>query len=134
MKKSLSTGVLLLTVVFSTALAQTETGSREPKSAEKPAVGSATRNKESAAAQETASVKGGNSSSAADPEKRNNVSGNVDEATLTSIYRVGVGDVLDIRLLNSATTRSTLFTVMEGGLIEFPLVGGSMTVAGLTTD
>ena len=57
-----------------------------------------------------------------------------DEAALVNIYRVGVGDVLDIRLLNSATNRSTLYTVMDGGLIEFPLVGGSMPVAGLTTD
>jgi protein involved in polysaccharide export with SLBB domain/Flp pilus assembly protein TadD len=57
-----------------------------------------------------------------------------DEAALVNIYRVGVGDVLDIRLLNSATNRSTLYTVMDGGLIEFPLVGGSMAVAGLTTD
>jgi polysaccharide export outer membrane protein len=53
---------------------------------------------------------------------------------LTSVYRIGVGDVLDIRLLNSQTGRSTLFTVMNGGLIEYPLVGGSFTVAGLTTD
>ena len=57
-----------------------------------------------------------------------------DEAALVNIYRVGVGDVLDIRLLNSATNRSTLYTVMDAGLIEFPLVGGSMAVAGLTTD
>jgi protein involved in polysaccharide export with SLBB domain len=52
----------------------------------------------------------------------------------TSIYRVGVGDVLDIRLLNSASSRSTLYSVMEGGLIDFPLIGKPMTVAGLTTD
>ncbi len=52
----------------------------------------------------------------------------------TSIYRVGVGDVLDIRLLNTPNSRSTLFTVMSGGLIEYPLVGGSFAVAGLTID
>jgi protein involved in polysaccharide export with SLBB domain/tetratricopeptide (TPR) repeat protein len=52
----------------------------------------------------------------------------------TSVYRVGVGDVLDIRLLNAPTSRSSLFTVMSGGLIEYPLVGGSFTVAGLTID
>lgn len=52
----------------------------------------------------------------------------------TSVYRVGVGDVLDIRLLNTPNSRSTLFTVMSGGLIEYPLVGGPLTVAGLTTD
>jgi polysaccharide export outer membrane protein len=56
------------------------------------------------------------------------------EPPATSLYRIGVGDVLDIRLLNAPTSRSTLFTVMSGGLIEYPLVGGSFTVAGLTTD
>jgi protein involved in polysaccharide export with SLBB domain/Flp pilus assembly protein TadD len=64
----------------------------------------------------------------------NSTSASSDEAALVNIYRVGVGDVLDIRLLNSATNRSTLYTVIDGGLIEFPLVGGSMAVAGLTTD
>jgi polysaccharide export outer membrane protein len=53
---------------------------------------------------------------------------------LTEIYRVGAGDVLDIRLLNSANSRSTLFTVMEGGVIDLPLAGGTVSVAGLTPE
>src|SRR5215211_5599657 len=53
---------------------------------------------------------------------------------LTEIYRVGVGDVLDIRLLNSANSRSSLFTVMEGGVIDLPIAGGTLSVAGLTPD
>ncbi|MDT5124166.1 MAG: polysaccharide biosynthesis/export protein [Acidobacteriota bacterium] len=53
---------------------------------------------------------------------------------LTSIYRVGAGDVLDIRLLNAATRDSTLFTVMASGLLEYPLAGEPLPVAGLTTD
>lgn len=53
---------------------------------------------------------------------------------LTNIYRVGVGDVLDIRLLNANTNESTLFTVLEGGLLEYPLAGDPLQVAGLTTD
>jgi len=53
---------------------------------------------------------------------------------LTEIYRVGVGDVLDVRLLNSANNRSTLFTVMEGGMIDLPIAGGSVSVAGLTPE
>jgi protein involved in polysaccharide export with SLBB domain/Flp pilus assembly protein TadD len=61
-------------------------------------------------------------------------SATVDEASLVKTYRVGVGDVLDIRLTNAPTTRSTLYTVMEGGLIEYPLAGGLMTVSGLTTE
>src|SRR6185369_9016908 len=53
---------------------------------------------------------------------------------VTDIYRVGIGDVLDIRLLNSPNNRSTLFTVMPGGAIDLPGAGGAIIVAGKTTD
>jgi polysaccharide biosynthesis/export protein len=55
---------------------------------------------------------------------------------LTNIYRVGIGDVLDVRLLNAPTTESTstLFTVLAGGLLEYPLAGEPVAVAGLTTE
>jgi protein involved in polysaccharide export with SLBB domain len=53
---------------------------------------------------------------------------------LATIYRVGIGDILNIRLFNLTTSGSTLFTVLEGGFIEFPLTGGTVAVAGLTTD
>ena len=56
------------------------------------------------------------------------------ERQLTDIYRVGVGDVLDIRLPNSATNRSTLFTVVEDGVIDLPIAGGLVSVAGLTPE
>lgn len=56
------------------------------------------------------------------------------EPLLTEIYRVGIGDVLDIRLINSPSNRSTLFTVMPGGAIDLPIAGGAVKVAGLTTD
>lgn len=57
------------------------------------------------------------------------------ERALTEIYRVGLGDVLDIRLLNSANNKSsTLFTVVAGGVIDLPIAGGSISVAGLTPD
>lgn len=59
---------------------------------------------------------------------------NTKEAS-TDIYRVGLGDVLDIRLISSVTAnRSTLFTVVAGGMIDFPLAGGPIQVAGLTTE
>lgn len=58
----------------------------------------------------------------------------VDPSLLTNVYRVGVGDVLDIRLLNAATRESSLFSVMAGGLLEYPLAGEPLQVAGLTTD
>jgi protein involved in polysaccharide export with SLBB domain len=57
-----------------------------------------------------------------------------DASALTGIYKVGVGDVLDIRVLNSSTTRSTLYTVINGGLIDMAIAGGPITVSGLTTD
>ncbi|HEY0407343.1 MAG TPA: polysaccharide biosynthesis/export family protein [Pyrinomonadaceae bacterium] len=51
-----------------------------------------------------------------------------------TIYRVGAGDVLDIRLLNAQTRESTLFTVMPGGLLEYPLAGEPLQVGGLTVE
>jgi protein involved in polysaccharide export with SLBB domain len=62
-------------------------------------------------------------------------------ATITSpaatapsqIYRVGINDVLDIQLADNPTRNSTLFTVVEGGLVEYPLAGDPVAVAGLTT-
>ena len=56
-----------------------------------------------------------------------------DDSVLTGIYKIGVGDVLDIRLLNSTTNRSTLYSVNDGGLIDFPISSGPISVAGLTT-
>jgi protein involved in polysaccharide export with SLBB domain len=56
------------------------------------------------------------------------------DALLTAIYRVGVGDVLDIRFLNSSVNRSSLYTVIDGGVIDLPIVGGAIQVAGFTTE
>src|SRR5262245_16066906 len=64
----------------------------------------------------------------------NDSSASAPEQALTEIYRVGVGDVLDIRLLNSANSRSTLFTVMDGGVIDLPMAGGTISVAGFTLN
>jgi protein involved in polysaccharide export with SLBB domain len=52
----------------------------------------------------------------------------------TQIYRIGVGDVLDIRLTNLTTRESTLFTVMKNGQLEYPLLAAPVSVAGLTPD
>ena len=52
----------------------------------------------------------------------------------TVAYRVGIGDVLDIRLANLPTRESTLFTVLKSGMLEYPLLNEPLTVAGLTTD
>ena len=54
---------------------------------------------------------------------------------LTSVYRIGVGDVLDIRLLNDKDPRqSTLYTVLAGGALDYPLLRDPITVAGMTAD
>jgi protein involved in polysaccharide export with SLBB domain len=58
----------------------------------------------------------------------------VPDRSLTEIYRVGIGDVLDIRLLNVANSKSTLFTIVGGGVIDLPIAGGTISVAGLTPD
>lgn len=55
-------------------------------------------------------------------------------ATVTAVYRVGIGDVLDIQLANVATRESTLFTVLKDGVVEYPLLPKPMIVTGLTTQ
>lgn len=52
----------------------------------------------------------------------------------TQVYRVGAQDVLDIQLVGSMSKESTLFTVMENGLLEYPLAGSPIAAAGLTTQ
>lgn len=62
------------------------------------------------------------------------VSPSVADTTATTVYKIGVGDVLDIRLLNSSVNRSSLYSVIEGGVIDLPIVGGVIHVGGLTTE
>jgi protein involved in polysaccharide export with SLBB domain len=56
------------------------------------------------------------------------------EKPATELYRIGNGDVLDIKLLNSDSKESTLFTVMDDGSIDYPLAGGMVQVGGMTND
>jgi protein involved in polysaccharide export with SLBB domain len=58
---------------------------------------------------------------------------NADEA-LTKIYRVGPGDVLDVRLTDSAPAQSTLFTVSAAGFLELPELSVPIRSAGLTVE
>jgi hypothetical protein len=51
---------------------------------------------------------------------------------LHQIYRVGIGDVLDVKLVDMPSARSTLFTVLDGGLLDYPLSSAPVRVAGLT--
>lgn len=50
-----------------------------------------------------------------------------------NIYRVGVGDVLQINLKNSAQG-SGYYTVRENGVIDYPLAGSPVAIANKTTD
>ena len=56
------------------------------------------------------------------------------EVALTKIYRVGPNDVLDIRINDSASPQSTLFTITPSGLLEHPLLAEPLHAAGLTVD
>ncbi|HET8783510.1 MAG TPA: tetratricopeptide repeat protein, partial [Pyrinomonadaceae bacterium] len=59
---------------------------------------------------------------------------NNDEMALTRIYRIGANDVLDVRVADSTSSESTLFTVTPAGLLEHPLLPDPMKVSGLTVD
>src|SRR5205807_3304278 len=59
---------------------------------------------------------------------------NSTRAVPPALYKVGLGDVLDVRLSNLATRESTLFTVLKNGTLEYPLVGSPISVLGMTTD
>ena len=52
---------------------------------------------------------------------------------LTRIYKVGVGDVLDVRIAGIPSSDSTLFTVSSSGLLECPVLPQPLRVLGLTT-
>ena len=56
------------------------------------------------------------------------------ELALTKIYRVGPNDVLDIRLNDSASQQSSLFTVTSSGFVEHPMLGEPLQAGGLTVD
>jgi len=52
----------------------------------------------------------------------------------TQIYRIGPNDVLDIQLAGNPSRKSTLYTVLDKGLLEYPLAGDPVPVAGMTTN
>lgn len=57
-----------------------------------------------------------------------------EDVSLTKIYRVGPGDVLDIRINEAQPQQSTLFTVTSAGLLEHPLFAEPLKVSALTTE
>lgn len=58
----------------------------------------------------------------------------VDDSGLTKIYRVGPGDVLDVRLTDAVSTEPSLFTITPGGLLDHPDLSAPLHCAGLTID
>jgi len=53
---------------------------------------------------------------------------------LAVVYKVGAGDVLDIRIAGSLNQESTLFTISSTGMLEYPILGQPLKVLGLTPD
>lgn len=68
------------------------------------------------------------------PSVANSEPARTNDSALTTVYRIGVGDVLDVRFLNSTINRSSLYTVLDGGVIDLPVAGGAIAVVGLSTE
>jgi len=54
--------------------------------------------------------------------------------SLLEIYRVGAGDVLEIRFDDIPADRATLFAVTSTGLLDYPLLEQPLRVIGLTLE
>jgi protein involved in polysaccharide export with SLBB domain len=61
------------------------------------------------------------------PTERNN-------AGLTDIYKVGIGDVLDIRLRDAPSDTSTLYTITVSGFLDYPALNQPLKAVGLTPE
>jgi protein involved in polysaccharide export with SLBB domain len=58
----------------------------------------------------------------------------LNDLDLTKIYRVGPGDVLEVRLTSSASAQPTLHTVTPAGLFQHPELTAPLPCAGLTLE
>lgn len=57
-----------------------------------------------------------------------------DDPDPTAVYRIGPGDVLDIRLLKRGAPTTTSYEVTPTGLLSYPSLAEPLKVAGLTAD
>ena len=57
-----------------------------------------------------------------------------EDVSLTKVYRVGPGDVLDVRINEGEPRQSTLFTVTSAGMLEHPILAEPLRVSALTTE
>ena len=129
------------TVIASESVAKDNSASRKPDSSSKTVTPSAqssgTRPKliqPTAMITEAPSVRLIAPPAAARPNPTSRASSPPRPLPATMLYRVGIGDVLDIRLANMPTRESTLFTVLNPGVVEYPLLSGAVSVDGLTTE
>lgn len=98
---------------------------------------SSTSQKEPAAAVEAQQPVGTQVAANTEPAPGTSLTSSLESApteSLTAIYRVGVGDVLDVRLADATTNVSTLFTIAPSGLLEHPNLPDPLPVAGLTVE
>jgi len=129
MKKAILVGIFSsLAVASFNCAAQTASNTPNAKTLDKPSAVTGSRNEKTSSMNGDSSAGNANGDSTSSSKKEA-----ADDSALTEIYKIGVGDVLDIRLLNSPTNRSTLYSVVDGGLIDFPIAGGPISVVGLTT-
>jgi protein involved in polysaccharide export with SLBB domain len=56
------------------------------------------------------------------------------DPALTKVYRVGPGDILDVRLTDAASAQPTLFTITPSGLLEHPDLSAPLPSAGFTVE
>ena len=56
------------------------------------------------------------------------------ELALTKLYRVGPGDVLDVRINDATSPQSTLYTITPAGLLEHPSLAEPLHVGGMTVE
>src|SRR4029079_13675736 len=54
------------------------------------------------------------------------------DLALTKVYRLGAGDVLDVRLTEDVSAAPGLFSVTDAGLLELPGLSAPLSAAGLT--
>gem|GEM_PF-822599 len=57
-----------------------------------------------------------------------------DDIDPTAVYRVGPGDVLDVRVFDGRERRTTSYEVTPTGLLAYPALSEPLKVAGLTTE
>lgn len=145
MKKTILIGIFsVLTIApVSSAFSQTSSSTPDAKRLEKSSAAANSSNEKTAAytngtkstvvSSEPATMRGSTATPKTASGDTNVSTESAADSALTDIYRVGLGDVLDIRLLNSPANRSTLYTIVDGGLIDFPIAGGPIPVLGLTT-